>query len=130
MTHEHILKLIEEVDPNDTAKLDQIDANVWLYITRYPGNFSRLYSYPGTPYSWMLKNSQGDEFLQIGTKYTRSRDALKSIRPAGWFPDVRSMSPIEYVVFNGKEPIDYLPTEKLAELYATIQDIADERSQK
>ena len=30
--HEKILKLIEEVDPNDTAMLDEIDARVSCYI--------------------------------------------------------------------------------------------------
>jgi hypothetical protein len=29
---ETILKLIESVDPKDTAKLDEIDARVWCYL--------------------------------------------------------------------------------------------------
>lgn len=133
MTAKDILKLIEEVDPSDTAKLDEIDARVWCLIhgQKYGG-----------------KNPAGDECFVNGydgltptkarkaRKYTRSRDALKSIRPEGW--DFRiSVWPNElgkgrsYVwADKGKKQFRYsLPTEELVELHAILQAIGYERSQ-
>lgn len=122
MTHETILKMIEEVDPNDRAKLDEIDFDVcmWLIPERkrrqIERGFTGLYHIP---------------------KYTRSRDALKSIRPIGWGYD-------HDVIFDKWAIVGYmtegfakdfpcvespiLPTEELAELHAIIQSIAYDRS--
>lgn len=55
--HEIILKMIETVDPDDSVKLDEIDLAVYKYI---------------------------GELHMMLPKVTRSRDALKAIRPDGW----------------------------------------------
>ena len=109
-----ILEMIESAKPEDTATLDEIDARVWCY-----------------------KNGDRFSFISLQVlglpKYTRSRDALKSIRPEG-FTDELSI----YIVKRGivveswfKKQITtpkFLPTEELAELHAIIQAIELERN--
>lgn len=125
-TAETILKMIEEVDPQDSAALDNID-----YLVEC---FTR----------------EDDSPVWSGTSYTRSRDAIKSIRPDG-VSIANSSNHFwrHWDKANGKEPrpvgwqftIDFdgrinsgttiwsqiLPTEELAELHAVIQAIAFER---
>lgn len=55
---EEILKLIESVDPSDSATKKQIEIKVWNYLN--PDKPRKFYAIP---------------------RYTRSRDALKAIRP-------------------------------------------------
>lgn len=120
-----ILELIEAVDINNTAALDEIDARVSVYITNAVTNW---------------QNSLGR-----AKQYTRSRDALKSIRPEsmevysinnkyykdklekGWCVSysVRKDLTTTLQQFN-HDPV--APTEELAELSAIIQAIAYERS--
>lgn len=134
--HEIILGMIEKVSPDDSEKLDEIDALVTFYI----GADNALYEY--------LKGDQ-KEFLRLykifslGKKYTRSRDALKSIRPKGWAMDMTvystgedcdvQMHKIKIDGCFGREEhsvssCNYKP-EELAELHAIIQAIAYEREQ-
>ena len=108
-----ILKMIEEVDPADTDKLDEIDVLVYEYI-------SDIGYRPSTSFP-----------------YTRSRDALKAIRPEGWYIKLDIFSvpgkpKWTCECFNLTEgagcflsPV--LPTEELAELHAIIQAIEWER---
>jgi len=111
MTAQEILKMIEEVDPADTAKLDEIDYLAECFIRK------------------------NDSPIWLGTQYTRSRDALKSVRPMAftytivfeqykghsaamtWVhdPDVQFVSPIGL-------------QEELAELHAIISAIQWERT--
>jgi hypothetical protein len=114
---ETILKLIEEVDPKDMAKLDEIDFSIGKLLGKDPYHNGLV-------------------------KYTRSRDALKAIRPEG--------VNISICNFNGYYPTDKwtcyltstksgneyqakgleLPSEELAELHAIIQAIAHEKENK
>lgn len=138
--HEFILKMIEEVSPDDTAKLDEIDARVFAVVT------------PNTEYhetgamAVTTITPQGHKH-SMGRKswgwpqYTRSRDALKAIRPDGW--RVTGISQGNAVCWgcsilpvDGKAAFDFVgnscrwseaPTEELAELHAIIQAIAYER---
>lgn len=142
--HEKILKMIEEVDPNDTATLDEIDARVFCYLHKH--NFAGLWN--NIVY---IRDTETQCELNagiLGIRYTRSRDALKAIRPSGWLPlgcgnNSYGYSAIGCVsggfVFsiykpdpynqNGFFKSPYLPTEELSELHAIIQAIAHERGE-
>lgn len=111
-----LLEMIESVDPSDNDALDDIDARVLKYLL-------------------------GDDFvpcLEHYPKYTRSRDALKAIRPE---VKIYSMASHRGVTWECGLVIDTnpghwysvrhrLPTEELAELHAIIQAISYERGQK
>ena len=123
-----ILKLIETVDPTDTDTLDEIDALVLSFLEGVkPVGFNKertMYEYDwGQGVNWF--------FASRIPKYTRSRDALKSIRPRGWYLNILnkgsdgcscSMYRYDYT------PVLTLPTEELAELHAIIQAIQWERT--
>ncbi len=123
---EEILKMIEAVDPSDTAKLDEIDARVYVYVwgTSTSCEFGVCH--------WLIGSGAGDLFA--ADEFTRSRDALKTIRPAGWWietsnsPYCKIEKPPERSPW--KSTVFYAPqvaTEELAELHAIIQAIAYER---
>ena len=117
---EIILKMIETVSPDDTAKLDKIDKVVWNYL--HP-------------------NVKIDEDASIITcaffgEYTRSRDALKAIRPEGWYFETKYHGFTEPKIssclcYSEKSSIlstSYVATEELAELHAIIQAIEYNRN--
>jgi len=129
MSAQDILKMIEEVDPSDTAKLDEIDARVHhLLVT------TRLGSNLPCDERWFKARKKNGDCPQ----YTRSRDALKTIRPDGWSPSFRAMTHdierdlycSELMTQDGWVQSKFVPTEELAELHAILQAIAYERSQK
>lgn len=137
-----ILKLIESVDPSDTAKLDEIDARVWYYVEGhewYP-DCEVLRTEPPSGVVLLQKNRESiTRFPSRIRKYTRSRDALKAIRPKGWdYNCGRRMGAFDvgenYLAwFRGEDRSAHskpLPTEELAELHAIIQAIAHERGEK
>jgi hypothetical protein len=94
MTEQKILQMIENVDPADTDKLDEIDARVWCYLKGY------IYMHHGSDdgkyicfkkpkdcnerYECELVSDMAQEAFVRFPKYTRSRDALKAIRPEGF----------------------------------------------
>jgi len=111
-----ILELIEGVDPADTAAMDEIDLAV---INEF----------------WPETAAYHIELGYNNPKYTRSRDALKSIRPEGWgLESIISEKYNRVRVFqtHGKSNLksEYLPNEELAELHAIIQAIQYERDNK
>lgn len=126
-----ILQMIETVAPDDTAKLDEIDARVWCWINGY--------EFIGTPWffedkftGWTMKFDNGDERLvRAGSskQYTRSRDVLKAIRPEGFFPEIVLDEGGCAICKNKGIDSMCLPTEELAELHAVIQALEHERSQ-
>lgn len=136
--HEIILKMIEEVSPEDTAKMDEIDSRVWCYLHGYKFaacKFDRIFVLD--EYQCEIEKLNGVCFL----KYTRSRDALKEIRPNGfdYGVDRDDLNPSIFVgfarQFDGKSWYGelfkgYCANEELAELHAIIQTIAFERSKK
>ena len=118
-----ILKLIENVDPEDSGALYEIDGAVHSF----------LYDTPACRVIY-LKRTDGKN------TYTRSRDALKAIRPEGllftngvktnmekpckvfgYWCDIVSRD------FEQAGHSEDLPTEELAELHAIIQAIQWER---
>ena len=141
-----ILDMIENVSPDDTDTLDEIDARVdrWLkilWIERQKTN--------------NIRESVAEACADLAragreiSKYTRSRDALKSIRPNNYtisgahqhiemtkdawmavnkfrgFCVKADVSGYVNPYWHGLEV--YLPTEELAELHAIIQAIEYER---
>ena len=62
MTAQEILKMIESCDQSNTEKLDEIDFKTHCWIHGY---------------------SESEWFNNPVKLYTRSRDALKAIRPGG-----------------------------------------------
>ena len=116
-----ILKLIENVDPEDSAALDEIDYRVFKFI-------------------------HGRAVPNRARRYTTSRDALKSIRPEGYTiwclegPNpllTKEKSAAGWHCSLLKEAqwssphvdSEFLPTEELAELHAILQAIEYERGE-
>ncbi len=141
---EDILKMIETVDPNDTAKLDEIDTRVWCYLKGYEyihgGQITNAHKRADI---WIKHDNQFggcNVCFPTWIKYTRSRDALKEIRPEGWTHCIRNRGEcwvVEFARLDAKDPFraDMIEveglgvTEELAELHAILQAIAYERSQ-
>jgi len=149
MSAQEILKMIESVDPSDTAKLDEIDARVWLYLKHKISDFGGvIYPRLGAPffkYQWQpTYNAEArsgpaqKEQRSFGNipEYTRSRDALKAIRPEGWICQgffynpatnvcgYNFSPPTRHCVFTGDNGYG---NEELAELRAILQAIEYER---
>lgn len=133
-----ILRLIETVSPDDTAKLDEIDARVQAYII---GHHYINHESTSCHTSLIYRHRTTNEVLIfIANKYTRSRDALKAIRPEGWMFSVIQILSSE-PTFKAEMTIQianddfenftsrFSPTEELAELHAVIQAISHERNQ-
>lgn len=139
MTAQEILKLIEEVDPADTAKLDEIDARTYCFVNG--GDYERHFR---GQFFGLCSKMWGNHNVETSTPlYTRSRDALKAIRPEGWAVQIQSFDYLDNPqkhwnailgksichdghVDGGSLSPD-LPTEELAELHAIIQAIDYER---
>lgn len=132
-----ILDLIESVDPKDTDTLDEIDARTREFVTGQE-YISQFVSEHGT--RWYTHMEEGEEVSDfVSDKYTRSRDALKAIRPEGWIfhHSLAGESGHIYAGFKRGTNLQVisaadnrLPTEELAELHAIIQATEYERSKK
>ncbi len=130
-TAAELLKLIETVDPSDSAKLDEIDARVWCWMN------SNTYDYcfRNNANELVAKTPEENVVTNIPL-YTRSRDALKAIRPEGWYffcnPKWCIAETKKYDDYTGNKLIfessPYCKTEELAELHAIIQAIDYERN--
>lgn len=126
-----LLKMIEAVEPSDTAMMDEIDFMVNAYAECLPSVCETLINSPRR--EQLIKRYVGNEKRQ----YTRSRDALKKIRPEGWawkvtdhFDCQERAGGSASAFCHAKHPninTPVLPTEELSELHAIIQAIAHER---
>lgn len=139
-TAAEILKLIEAVEPSDCKMMDEIDALTWVNFTDHGWSMEDLKpNYREMGFGWFCRKASG--FIVEVPKYTRSRDALKAIRPQqgcsvfrlfnedswdawkcqiSWWPN----SVASKWILSAS-----LPTEELAELHAIIQAIECERQQ-
>ena len=131
--------MIEEVDPNDTATLDEIDARVWAYLN-LKDDFKISFHKDCGAITYRHNSWPQDErsILRHGfsnPKYTRSFDAIHSIASTdfvyniefvkdGW--GICSYSGIS-TEHNGETPS--LVSPELAYLHAIIQAIAHERGE-
>lgn len=148
---DELLRLIETANPKNIEELDEIDALVWCWLHN-----ERYISHTGHSRITFEPRSIPCTATIYGfarPKYTRSRDALKAIRPDGWsfeikgkagdtvqmphctvtspgqwFARLRSQELLDYT-FNKIECVGAANTEELAELHATLQAIARERAQ-
>jgi len=139
--------MIEQVSPDDTAKLDEIDARVWCYLNKE--TFTGGYVETNFIYNYHTKENKGGYLLDEDEhRLTRSRDALKAIRPESceFIQVMQNNIGNAYCQLNldGSEfqtpfgdkndapnhcASGWLPTEELAELHAIIQAIAYKRNQ-
>jgi hypothetical protein len=124
-----VLRLIETVDPVDTAKLDEIDARVWCWLSDCDfggGDFDNGITFKAIPQRGAPAFFKS---LPPWEKYTRSRDALKAIRPEGFFPNISRSPKGNYCCSSSFYDFEapFLPTEEIAELHAIIQAIEYER---
>jgi len=141
---ETILKMIETVQPDDTAKLDEIDARVWCLLKskQFAGmaicnlNYSLRAHREGLPVYSYLENGKHCPTGPDNKAYTRSRDALKAIRPEGWICQGFFYNPATNVCGYTFSPPSRCfavtgengqGSEELAELHAIIQAIQHER---
>lgn len=138
-----ILKMIEEVSPDDTAKLDEIDirTHCWLRNREWGGWHVEGSDATG---SWALHEGKRVENSYTNhssfTRLTRDRNWLKLIRPHGWVTMIVEidngggfilgwnccLKNIQDKLVTSRPYT--LPTEELAELHAIIQAIEYERS--
>lgn len=122
-----ILRMIESVDPVDTAKMDEIDARFWCWLRGIIYEEGRIGLQTGKMF---------DRYVYpFPLKYTRSRDALKAIRPEGFFSVDENGSKGWQAWINRPDDkngpcfiVTGMPTEELAELHVIIQAIAYERN--
>lgn len=132
-----ILEMIENVDPADSAAMDEID----VLVDKYLGYEHYCYVDPlGAGVKFIGRKTSGTNGLV--PRYTRSRDALKAIRPEGWDFEMcpvingryecvlsQTWSLADTGDYESREVGKYqLPTEELAELHAIIQAIEWERT--
>lgn len=136
MKHKQLLKMIEGVDQSDTETMDEIDARVWCYIHKQ-SYYSHVNKADGFRNRVWFGSGEPRNYQYGIPEYTRSRDALKAIRPDGWgichSPQGKfNTHIIVYCYQIGQKGYNtkgglVLPTEELAELHAIIQTIAYER---
>jgi regulator of replication initiation timing len=131
MSAAEILQMIEEVSPDDTAKLDEIDARVIAYLHEWNAD-EVIEDYRDT------KTADNHYWQNNYKEYTRSRDALKTIRPEGWHVcghyALATALGYAFTLFRHKDNsghsvtgVGMIKTEELAELHAIISAIAWER---
>lgn len=137
---EIILALIETVKPDDTAMLDEIDARVWCWRGLLP--FVKVYRCDETfkmrlvCMDRLADGSNKECSFPVLSLVTRSRNAIKQMRPDGYYPQMTySFFTKRWIceVWNIDHNIvsKYAnPIEELAELHATLQAIQHERENK
>lgn len=135
-----ILDMIEGVDHNDADALDKIDVLVFCFINNETLKEWRPEEFEFDVMEHKFTHVYGNfEFDDECQQYTRSRDALKAIRPDGWVwgmnsysrGDLNGRALYEYKADNGSNRISSpsnIKTEELAELHAIIQAIEWERN--
>jgi len=148
--YEKLLDMIENVDKDDTETLDEIDARFWLYLYNPNQQFCGLeklgFRHKGENQFEVLQMYQDTDNFE---SYTRSRDALKDVRPEGWwiesiflplidshglvinddlqFAECDMTRYIQGGNFNRPQVSGEGATEALAELHAITQAIQYER---
>lgn len=127
MSAAELLRLIETVDPSDTAKLNEIDYRFFCWLQEIP----------------FTESVASGHKRDLINRYTRSRDALKAIRPKGSSYECNAVMGGKfwasiYFQYAMADTGDYdstvfesfhMPTEELAELHAILQAIAWERKE-
>lgn len=132
--HKKILKLIENVDPENGEVLRDIECYADCFIHDYV--FWECRREHKDSYDFSAYWCKGANTKRVtAPRYTRSRDALKAIRPEGVYIFQSPYSDKTWICFSNfwddEDRDDFespkLPTEELAELHAIIQAVAYER---
>lgn len=133
MTHaQQRLSLIENVDPADTAGIDEIDKRTQAFLHGLDQEGTGADQF-GELRVWEMYSE--DEYKP----YTRSRDALGTIWPKGWLfgTTIGSMDynkfycvGFKHEQWNTKVSGAELGTKELAELHAILQAIEYERGER
>ena len=140
---EDILNMIAMVSPDDIDELNKIDIHVGFFVNHplFDG-LKRNYKNEPKPYEEAFQHAYNHGYYNNSTNFTRSRDALKNIRPKeNWQFSINNKIPLRNKwaahAFNGCYPnhVGYvaefeLPTEELAELFCVLQMINIERKFK
>lgn len=139
-----ILDMIEAVDPEDTDKLDEIDARVCAWLHHEPYFSHRVsdgwnqYGIPINARLFTKSPSEQPNGFSMVAPYTRSLNVIKANQPEGyaiycagedpsWKADlIRTKAEGSVDCFSVRD----MPTEELARLYVVIDAIAHERGQK
>lgn len=127
-TADELLRLIDTVDRHQIDKLDDLDVLVDWYL--YPQAGYHLGQLPGGRYRIIKTGHYA--MKPIHNVYTRSRDALKAIRPfPGWCFTV-GLTHCEAIHFDRDVKLGKhgAKSEELAELHVIIQAIEYERTHK
>lgn len=108
---QHLLKMIEAVDENDTDTLDEIDARFWCFLNkqRYHSHTRATVCITTTYYRRYSNGKRDDTRSYTYGAYTRSLDALHDVMPGGWI-----------LVFNGLGVLGDNPKGVHAKLYYGI----------
>lgn len=134
-----ILKMIEEVDPGDRDGLGKIECAVECWLQKKELKLKHLgHSDFSSDWVYLDPDDEGALIPVLIPQYTRSRDALKAIRPEGWITSkIQAMMVVaEGIVWQASTDkiaatthmvSPFLPTEELAELHAIIQAVEYER---
>lgn len=140
----YLLGMIDYVLKDDTDALDEIDARFWCFLNgltflkpkmgRDLKGGTRIIGYRtkelGDISTWLTPRHpvKGERWLFYRCRYTRSRDALKMVRPDGWcitsyttIPKKGIALSLYHYGYGKKLHGRFLPTEELAELYTIIQ---------
>ena len=133
MTAQQILRMIETVDPADTATLDEIDQDFHFWLTGE-------YVCPAVLETHVMIQVNGvdvENIVAACPQYTRSLDAQKAIPTKGWVISFRGSyddgkEAFQYMaeklpLFDHGVFSEWLPTEELACLHAKIQTIDHDR---
>lgn len=138
---DEILRLIETVDSNNECKMCEINARVYCFLNDCTFLEPIVDEYRTM---WRIQNPDGkihNQFMGTYIDYSRSRDALKAIRPEAWQPSMNysyggkvwnfmmikwgeRCTPLKYINQGDRF---WFATEELAELHAIIQAIQYER---
>lgn len=144
MSANQILEMIESVDPSDRKAMDQIDLDFWkwyadLPITNCYDDYEGAcgFSFETDIDYWELDGYSLLPSSQPHHRVSRSRDALKLVRPEGWCFDIEEEDVGKFICwpycwekYSDLERTPYFPSEELAELHAIIQSIEFERGNK
>lgn len=120
-----LLTAISSAKVDDERGLDEIDARVMAFLLN--SNYQKHFRNENGD----IEVETGEEITDCVLEYTRSRDALKKIRPKGWrleigeWTDGWKATLWKKLFWVGET---YLPTEELAELHAIIQAIQHDRA--
>jgi len=127
-----VLVMIENVNPDDTATLDEIDARAWCLVngTKITRCFDGIWFHDGIQGREASCGMLDPESMYGDLpQYTRSRDALKGIRLDGWYLTIEQFCDTGFVcemadLRDNKPLVEFNSegiTETLAELHAIIQ---------